>query len=87
MVNAQIGARRTMSDDTPRTNTAPDTTWACIAIGGKPTLHDYVHIDFARQLERKLNEAKEDTARLDWLIDEIGCWKRESIDAAMEDSK
>ena len=50
--------------------------------------------DFARELERELNEALKDKERLDWMLsaddeqlNELSFWDREEIDKAMEESK
>lgn len=53
--------------------------------------------DFARQLERELNEADTDSKRLNWIMDNAVCYvngqayqsllDREAIDAAMEAEK
>lgn len=75
--------------DTPRTDALQDHT-SKLGLNSIERLHDFR--DFARQLERELNEAKKDKARLNWIFKnciikefDLG-WihdSREEIDEAM----
>jgi D-hexose-6-phosphate mutarotase len=53
--------------DTPRTDAAIVGQSSAFNRKGESGYMTLVDVNFARQLERELNEAKKNTARLDWL--------------------